>query len=242
MNQDARVRLSEKLCAETKKRKNSAELVRDSSLIIPKKTPYVLCLGDSFTYGHGVDPQQAFPYLLGQKTDQFLVVNGGVQGASAEDMLTSYKAFGERSNAKIVFLVVMDIILMRPHAPRGVNNQDDGIDLQNYNKKIESNLQHFREIILTCNKLDTEVVLVYWPRHPFRLKTQRLKSILEIFCHDEGIHLIGDLIDYLSVYDEKSLILCATDWHPSIKAHQIVANVLWDYFEAKIEHLNDEEC
>jgi len=37
------------------------------------------------------------------------------------------------------------------------------------------------------------------------------------------------LVDYLSVYDERSLILCATDWHPSIKAHEIVARVLQNY-------------
>ncbi len=226
MDRNSCLRISEKLCARTKKTFDAEFLEREGALKIPNDGDYVLCLGDSFTYGHGVDPDKTFPCVLGAMLPDMVAINGGIQGASTRDMLTAYRAFGGRTNLRFVFLMVMDIILMRPHVVTGVTNQDDGIDLQDYQARISCSLGMFDEIGASCADIGAKPVLVHWPRHPFRLKSNRLSRLLGEYCGDRGIHFLDDLHDYLSLYNEGSLILCSTDWHPSVTAHRVVAGRL----------------
>lgn len=46
--------------------------------------PKVLIVGDSFTFGLGVNDEETFSYLLQQKTSQHQVINAGVPGYSPE--------------------------------------------------------------------------------------------------------------------------------------------------------------
>ncbi|MFT4797944.1 MAG: lysophospholipase L1-like esterase [Sulfitobacter sp.] len=48
--------------------------------------PKVLMVGDSFTFGLGVNDEETFSYLLQQKTSQHQVINAGVPGYSPEQI------------------------------------------------------------------------------------------------------------------------------------------------------------
>ncbi len=64
---------------------NSSELetnaqgLRNAHDVVPKSGPRILCLGDSWVFGHGVSREEAWPAQLGAKTG-LEVLNAGVMG------------------------------------------------------------------------------------------------------------------------------------------------------------------
>ncbi len=86
-------------------------------------TTRVLCVGDSFTFGYGVEGNQAYPYLLnGSKApDNSAIesINGGVMGYGTDNEAAWLQAYGWQLKPKIVivgFYVgndVRDVILGR---------------------------------------------------------------------------------------------------------------------------------
>ncbi len=57
----------------------NAQGLRNAHDVGPKKGPRILCLGDSWVYGHGVSREEAWPARLGAKTGHE-VLNAGVVG------------------------------------------------------------------------------------------------------------------------------------------------------------------
>ncbi len=55
----------------------------------------IICLGDSFTFGHGVSDEETYPFLLEQRLNNFFkrktqVINAGVCGATIDGELRMY--------------------------------------------------------------------------------------------------------------------------------------------------------
>ena len=76
----------------------------------PKESPLpsgakVLALGDSLTAPHGVQPQEAWPTLLAQKTG-WQVVNGGVSGNTSAQALERLPALLEEHQPQLVLLTL----------------------------------------------------------------------------------------------------------------------------------------
>ncbi|MGH7769350.1 MAG: GDSL-type esterase/lipase family protein [Candidatus Binatia bacterium] len=72
----------------------------------------VLFLGDSFTFGHGLDENETLPFLVGEALERaqpgrFEVVNGGVYGYSTGDQLNLLKKFGLPLEPDIVVVLFM---------------------------------------------------------------------------------------------------------------------------------------
>ncbi len=65
----------------------------------------VLALGDSLTAPHGVQPQEAWPTLLGQKTG-WQVINGGVSGNTSTDALARLPALLEEHQPQLVLITL----------------------------------------------------------------------------------------------------------------------------------------
>ena len=60
----------------------------------------VLALGDSITAGYGLDPGQAWPALLAEKTG-WKIVNGGISGDKTGDALARLPALLERAGFRL---------------------------------------------------------------------------------------------------------------------------------------------
>lgn len=65
----------------------------------------VLALGDSLTAGYGLDPEQAWPALLAEKTG-WKIVNGGVSGDKTADALARLPALLDEHAPKLVLVTL----------------------------------------------------------------------------------------------------------------------------------------
>lgn len=63
----------------------------------------VLALGDSLTAPHGVQPQEAWPTLLAQKTG-WQVINGGISGNTSADALARLPALLDEHQPQLVLV------------------------------------------------------------------------------------------------------------------------------------------
>ena len=100
----------------------------------PKETPLpsgtkVVALGDSLTAPHGVQPQEAWPMLLGQKTG-WQVINGGVSGNTSADALTRLPALLEEHQPQLVLITLggNDMLRKQP-AGQTIANLERMIDM-----------------------------------------------------------------------------------------------------------------
>lgn len=87
----------------------------------PKESPLpsgtkVLTLGDSLTAPHGVQPQEAWPPLLAQKTG-WQVINGGVSGNTSADALARLPALLEEHQPQLVLVTLGGNDMLRKLPP-----------------------------------------------------------------------------------------------------------------------------
>ena len=89
----------------------------------------VVALGDSLTAPHGVQPQEAWPMLLGQKTG-WQVINGGVSGNTSADALTRLPALLEEHQPQLVLITLggNDMLRKQP-AGQTIANLERMIDM-----------------------------------------------------------------------------------------------------------------
>lgn len=72
-----------------------------------KDKPFLLCLGDSFTFGIGVNDKETYPAVLGEiLEDRFQVLNGGVTGYNLSQSLGRLMMLGQQLKPAIVVLAV----------------------------------------------------------------------------------------------------------------------------------------
>jgi len=84
---------------------NSQGLRRDRDLAFPKSNkPRILCVGDSYTYGHGSHNLHCFPQLLERDSPELEVVNGGVCGYTICDESSYFEERGRFAEPDIVVL------------------------------------------------------------------------------------------------------------------------------------------
>jgi len=61
---------------------NNIGIRGNHDLISPKTKCRVACIGDSFTFGHGVLNEHTYPHILGNLNTQFEILNFGIPGTS----------------------------------------------------------------------------------------------------------------------------------------------------------------
>lgn len=76
----------------------------------------VLALGDSLTAPHGVQPNEAWPTLLAQKTG-WLVINGGVSGNTSADALARLPALLDEHQPQLVLVTLGGNDMLRKLPP-----------------------------------------------------------------------------------------------------------------------------
>jgi hypothetical protein len=87
---------------------NSQGLRGEQDLAFPKpRTCRVLCLGDSFTFGHGVHNQWCYPHYLGRYLEGAEIINAGKVGYTICDEASYFDERGRFVEPDIVVLQVL---------------------------------------------------------------------------------------------------------------------------------------
>jgi lysophospholipase L1-like esterase len=64
----------------------------------------IVAVGDSLTFGHGVDDEQAWPAIVASSLPRSRVINLGLSGAGAQQYLRVYETFGMKLHPKLVLV------------------------------------------------------------------------------------------------------------------------------------------
>jgi lysophospholipase L1-like esterase len=64
----------------------------------------IVAVGDSLTFGHGVEDDQAWPALLAKKLPQGRLINLGLSGGGPQQYLRVYETFGTRLHPKLLLV------------------------------------------------------------------------------------------------------------------------------------------
>ena len=70
---------------------NNIGIRGNHDLITPKSKLRVACIGDSFTFGHGVLNEHTYPHILGNLDKKFEILNFGIPGTSIVSQLEMLK-------------------------------------------------------------------------------------------------------------------------------------------------------
>jgi len=68
----------------------------------------ILILGDSFTFGTGVNTEDAYPNILNRSLSNILIVNAGVPGVGLLQEVTTYNQVALGLNPRLILLQVLD--------------------------------------------------------------------------------------------------------------------------------------
>ncbi len=86
---------------------NSQGLLRKTDVAFPKTRVRVLCVGDSYTFGHAVHNPHCYPQLLEQANPEIEAINAGVAGYTICDQTSYFEERGRYLEPDIVVLQVM---------------------------------------------------------------------------------------------------------------------------------------
>lgn len=187
-----------------------------------QKGATILFFGDSLTAGMGLDPNLAFPALIGQRLDSlgysFNVVNAGLSGETT--------ASG-RNRLDWVLRQPVDIFVLE----LGANDGLRGIPLEETRKNLEAMILRVRDkfpqarIVLAGMQLPPNMGPEY---------TASFRKIFPSLAEKHQVLLIPFLLDGVGgvpgLNQEDGI-------HPTAEGHQIVAENVWQVLSPVVEEL-----
>lgn len=193
--------------SKTKIDKNSESEVKKES---PKKN--ILIFGDSLTAGLGVEPEEAFPALLGNKIDSlqlpYEVINGGLSGETS--------AAGK---ARIDWLLKdkVDVFVLE----LGANDGLRGIPVSETRKNLQSIIDQVK-----AKYPNAKLVMVGMEVPPNMGKTyaSEFRMIFPDLASKNKMKLIPFLLDRVGGVPELNQ---ADGIHPTAAGHKILADNVW---------------
>lgn len=180
---------------------------------IQKTEKVFLFLGDSLTAGKGVEKEEAFPSLIGEKMKKagypYKVKNGGISGYTSADVLSNLDWY-LTNNVHIVFLAI------------GANDGLRGHKIQNTTKNIVA-------IIQQCKKRNITIILAGMKLPPnygskytksFENMYKQIALRFQLKCMPFLLKDVGGETKYNQ----------ADGIHPNQKGHKIIANNVFQFF------------
>ena len=172
----------------------------------------ILFFGNSLTAGYGVEPEQAFPYLIQQRLDSigfsYQVINAGLSGETTASGVNR-----------------IDWVLREPVAimilELGGNDGLRGIDPG----ETKSNLQQIISIAL--NKYPDIRIIIAGMEAPPNMGSEYITAFRKVFqslAEDNDLPLIPFLLEGVGGEPELNL---QDGIHPNPDGHKIVANNVW---------------
>ncbi|MCB1304921.1 MAG: arylesterase [Leptospiraceae bacterium] len=174
----------------------------------------ILFLGDSFTEGYLLHPQESFPAILEKKLlaagANYKVINGGRSGDTAMDALYRTEAFF-RNHTNIDFLVLF----------LGANDAFQGVDPDFTEKRL-------REIIDTARKYRPAIQVFLIRVSSFGLlspeATGRFDALFERISAEQDCDLLPFVLE--GIVGNPSLTL-GDGVHPNPEGMRLAAERLW---------------
>ena len=213
-------------CGDGKIQKNPEQ--RDSATsqenvpLETQKGATILFFGDSLTAGMGLDPNLAFPSLIGQRLDSlgysFEVINAGLSGETT--------ASG-RNRLDWVLRQPVDIFVLE----LGANDGLRGIPLEETRKNLEAMILRVRDkfpqarIVLAGMQLPPNMGPEY---------TASFRKIFPSLAEKHQVLLIPFLLDGVGGVPELNQ---EDGIHPTAEGHQIVAENVWQVLSPVVGEL-----
>lgn len=179
----------------------------------------ILFLGDSLTAGYGIDPEQAYPALIGNKLEalgyNYQVFPAGLSGETSA---------GGLRRANWVLQKKTDILVLA----LGANDGLRGIDLSDTKKNLQG-------IIDIAKKKYPEILIVIagmqMPPNLGPDYTAQFKKMYPQLAEENDAALIPFLLEGVGGKPEFNI---ADGIHPNAKGHALLAETVWKTLEPLI--------
>lgn len=188
----------------------------------PEENPgnTILFFGDSLTAGLGLEPEQAFPAVIGRRLDSlgydYQVVNAGLSGETT--------ASGANR---------LDWVLRQPVAvfvlELGANDGLRGIPLSETRKNLTEIVERVRESDSTTRILLAGMQL---PPNMGPAYTSEFREIFPELAAEYNLHLIPFLLDGVGGIPEMNQ---QDGIHPTVEGHRILADNVWEVLEPVLQ-------
>ncbi len=189
-----------------------------------QKGKTILFFGDSLTAGLGLDPNQAFPALIGRRLDSlgysYRIINAGLSGETT--------ASG-RNRLEWVLRQPVDIFVLE----LGANDGLRGIPLQETRQNLEAMVREVREtypgvqIVLAGMQLPPNMGPEY---------TRSFRQIFPELAEKHDLLLIPFLLEGVGGVPELNQ---EDGIHPTEEGHRIVAENVWDILGPAVERTSE---
>lgn len=191
--------------------------------------PVILCIGDSFTYGGGVSPDESWPAQMQDKyLTKYQVINGGISGANLKTMHDALVHYSDRGKIEYVLLTILDIDMLRIGGR--LRNENFFFEKENYQEVFNQSIRYLKMVLDICKELGTKISVNIWPRDIFITKFYRLSHVIKEVCDQRNISCRNNIQDYLSTLSYPTFIVSKSNAHPGKTACKLVALRMFEIF------------
>lgn len=200
---------------------------------IPSSRPFCLCLGDSETYGPGIDVQDTWPFQLehhlrtGLRRCDAHVVNAGQSGFSALDSALYYQLFLQNLRPDLIVWQLCGNDAEFYGIPPGRDPLEHLTDIW---VEEHGHLNFFRQALSMVVELSPCPVLVFYVGDPDGAYDRENSAVVGRLCEESG----ADFVDGLAVLArvaQRNRIVGPEDMHMSAYAHGLLGKALSNHIK-----------
>lgn len=180
-----------------------------------------ICIGDSLTFGYGVNTNEPWVSLLKSSFHENIIINRGVNGDTSSGVLSRFynHVITERADKVIITIGSNDFLM-------GLS-----VDyvLDNLKLLIKESLENGIEPIVGIEPMiDGELAKEYWCSYlDYSVINSKIslyhKKVLD-YCHDKDIPVVDFYDLFLGIKDAKNPISIFIDGlHPNKEIHKLMA-------------------
>lgn len=180
-----------------------------------------ICIGDSLTFGYGVNTNEPWVSLLKSSFHETIIINRGVNGDTSSGVLSRfYNHVIEEHADKVIITIGSNDFLM------GLS-----VDyvLDNLKLLIKESLENsIKPIVGIEPMIDGELAKEYWCSYlDYSVINSKIslyhKKVLD-YCNDKDIPIVDFYDLFLDIKDAKNLISIFIDGlHPNKEIHKLMA-------------------
>lgn len=200
--------------------KNNESTVLDSENVTQESKPTILFFGNSLTAGYGIEEDEAFPALIGDRLDslgyEYRIINGGLSGETTAGGLSRLDWFLEEEPE----IFVLEL---------GGNDGLRGIALEETQKNLKAIINMVQQ-----KYPDTKILLagMQIPPNMGQEYTQQFREIYPQVAEKSSVTLIPFLLEGVAGDPDLNL---KDGIHPTEEGHKIVLENVWPYLKPLIE-------
>ncbi|MCH1452936.1 MAG: GDSL-type esterase/lipase family protein [Flavobacteriaceae bacterium] len=181
-----------------------------------------LALGDSYTFGQGVEKFETWPKLLEKDIENEIDIEINTQIIAATGMDTKELIYAIKESKTLESYELVSLLI-------GVNNQFRGLKVDHFRKEFIQLID--KSIDFTNNNVNRVFVLSIpdWSATPFgqsfdfrsnRIEIDKLNKIIKMICSEKGVDYF-DITEISRWASTQSSLLVEDQLHPSKKMYQL---------------------